>query len=357
MNSRRPFVLLIVAAAFAASSFAQSSITGKVVEVIDGKTVVIDADGRRLTAEIQYIEVPEPEQELHTIVREHLAKLTLAKTAEFRARGFSPGRAFGQLYVGSVDVAVQMLRDGAAWHIPAEKTGQAAAESSAYQYHQNQARSEKRGVWGMANMKPAWEFRADKIERARQAQIAAELISTRVSETSSESVPVKAAVKRTGGWSDVNPYLKNPGPLVHGYNAATRTGYVGTSLMGVKELEGQPPGQKTAVDITYLYKQEDKARKGTFIVSVLSAADDWRFLKENNLTVIVDEKKYPIGKPKRTTAREDGKLVEKLTYELTRPTIEKLVYGGEVYVQIGTYMLYPTPGLQLLLYNMLLVSE
>ena len=359
MKGFRLIIVSVFVAAFVSIAGAQSRMVGRVVSAVDGKTVVMEVDGRKLVAEIQYIEVPEAEQPLYNTVREHLAKLTVTKTAEFRPQGFAPGKAFGQLYIGTTDVAVQMLRDGAAWHIKAEKSGQKAAESEEYLFQQEQAKQEKRGVWGVAGMTPAWEFRAAKLDRERQAQIAAEYAEVKAEQAkTAPSESAKAQPRRSGVWSDKNPWLQNPGPLVHGYNAASKTGYVGTSLLGVREMENQPAGQKTAVDITYLYKQDDgKSRTGKFVLSVISAADDWRFLKSNNLIVTVDEKSHSLGKPKRIAAKEEGRSVEKLTYEVNKETIEKIVYGGEVFVRIGDYMLFPTQTLQLLLYNMLQVAE
>lgn len=359
MNNPKPILILIFVLTLAAIGYSQSTMSGRVVEVIDGKTVVIEISSGKLTAELQYIEVPEPEQPLHKTVREHLEKLVLGREVVFRAAGLTWGKTIGQLYVNSLDVSLQMLRDGAAWHLNPENNGQNEADSAAYQYHQNQAKAEQRGVWGIKDLKPASQFRAEKKEQARQAEIAAQYASKSAGEalykaTSEKKAPV---VRRNGPWGDENPYLKNPGPLVHGYNAISKTGYVGTSLLGIKEHESQPADQKTAVDITYVYKQEEKSRKGMFIVSVVSTANDWRFLKVNNLVVLADGKTYMIGKPKRTAVKEDGKAVEKLTYEVSKSTIEKVANGGEVFVKIGDYMIYPTPTLQLLLYNMLQVAE
>ncbi len=352
-------VLLFALATLWTSAAAQSKMSGRVVDIVDGKTVVIDTDGRRLIAEIQFIEVPESEQPLHQTVREHISKLTLGKLAEFHPQGISPGRAIGRLYIGPVDVAVQMLRDGAAWHIPAERSGQKPDESSAYLYHQNQARVENRGVWGVKDMKPAWEFRAQKIEQALQKETESKnaAVASR-NDNSEKQQAVKTQPKPLGPWADRNPFLADPGPLVHGYNAASKTGYLGTSVMGVKEADGQPAGQSTAVDITYVYIQdEQKGRTGKFIVNLHSAADEWRFLKANDLTVVADEKKFAVGKPKRSAENQNGKMVEKLTYEVPKATMERLAYGAEVHVKIGSYTFYPTPGIQLLLYNMLKLAE
>jgi endonuclease YncB( thermonuclease family) len=354
MKRSRLMITLLLALILSSAAAAQTRMAGKVIDVVDGRTVVIDTDGRKVTAEIQYIEVPEPEQPLHAVVRDHLVKLALGKTVEFHPHGFRPGKAFGQIFVGSTDLAVQMLRDGAAWHVSPEKSGQKASDSNTYEFQQTQAKLESRGVWGVKDLKPAWQFRADKLEQQKQERLAAEQAAARASETQFAPASAKKPVRRSGPWSDVNPSMKDPGPLLHGYNAATKTGWLSTSLMGIKELENAPAGQKLACDVTYMYKQEsEKSRKGSFTFTLVSVADEWRFLKANTVSVIVDEKNVFAGKPKRTTTKEDGKSVEKLTYEVSKEAIQKIVYGGEVVIKIGDYAVFPGQGMQLLLYNML----
>jgi endonuclease YncB( thermonuclease family) len=359
MNSPKPILIFIIILTLATFGYSQSTLSGRVVQVLDGKTVVIEISSGKLNAELQFIEVPEPEQQLHGTVREHLEKLVLNKDVVFRSAGFAPGKTFGQLYVNSVDVALQMLRDGAAWHISPEKSGQKANDSDAYEYHQTQAKLESRGVWGVKDMKPAWQFRADKLERERQEQIAAEYVSGKPRDAKFENVAAsKNPVRRGGAWSDINPSMKDPGPLMHGYNAASKTGYLSTSLMGVKEVETVPTDRKVACDVTYIYKQEsEKSRTGTFVFTLISVADEWRFLKANSLSVIVDEKTVVVGKPKRVTTKEDGKWIEKLSYEVNKAAIEKIVYGGEVVIKVGDYAMFPGQGVQLLLYNMLQAAD
>lgn len=359
MRNVNPIFSFLFILALATLGYSQSTLAGRVVQVIDGKTVVIEISSGKLTAELQYIEVPEPEQPLHGTVREHLEKLVLNKDVVFRSTGFAPGKTFGQIFVSSADVAVQMLRDGAAWHISPERSGQKQSDGDAYAYHQTQARLENRGVWGVKGMKPAWEFRADKLERERESLTAAEMAAAESKGVKYEPVSkTKGAVRRTGPWADVNPSMKDPGPLMHGYNATSKTGWLSTSWMGVKEMDNMPAGQKIACDVTYIYKQEsEKSRTGRFIFTIVSVADEWRFLKANAVSVIVDEKTVYSNKPTRATTKEDGRSVEKLSYEVSKAAIEKIVYGGEVTIKIGDYSLFPGAGMQLLLYNMLQAAE
>ncbi len=359
MKNLRQVLFVALILMLVGSGYSQSTMSGKVVEVIDGKTVVIEISSGKLTAELRYIEIPEREQPLYWTVRDHLEKLVLGKRVEFHPKGIMFAKTVGQLYVDGLDIAQQMLRDGAAWHITADKSGQKTEESSVYQYNQEQAKSEKRGVWGVENLKPAWEFRAEKKEIAQKRE------AEQSNVPSTATVGVKTAYekpvnRRPGAWPDKNPNLKNVGALLNGYNAQTKSGYIGTSLLGVAELNKEIVNsqQKTAVDITYYYKEDDKkGRKGVFVVNVVSISNEWRFLKFNDLIVIADDKSTVIGKAKRTTNKDADMVGEKLTYEVSRSAIEKIVNGGDVIVKVGEYMIRPNHGLQLLLYNMLQVSE
>src|SRR5215213_653969 len=172
MKHPRLILLIIFTLIFSVSAFAQRRFSGTVIDVLDGKTVVLELQaGKKLTFELQYIEIPEPEQQLHQMVREHLQQMVYGKQVEFLPRGFTETRTIGQLLVGGVDVSQQMLRDGAAWHVLPEVSGQDETQRDTYQTNEAQAKAEKRGIWAIENLQPAWEFRAQKEEIRQQQRI------------------------------------------------------------------------------------------------------------------------------------------------------------------------------------------
>ena len=122
----------------------------------------------KLKVVLQNIETPEPEQPLYGVIKEHLEKFLLGKTAVVFPKVIVNSSTVAQVFVGDVDVSQQMLRDGAAWYKADKKT----AESEIYLSNETQAKAEKRGVWGIAGLKPAWEFRAAKAERDRAEELA-----------------------------------------------------------------------------------------------------------------------------------------------------------------------------------------
>ena len=64
------------------TAFSQRKLSGKVVEVIDGKTAVVEiGTSGKLKVVLQYIEIPEPEQPLHGWLKSIWKNLLLGKNA------------------------------------------------------------------------------------------------------------------------------------------------------------------------------------------------------------------------------------------------------------------------------------
>lgn len=174
-------VVLLFCCVFTATA---QSFRGVVASIVDGRTVNIKTDnGGEIRAMMVFIEIPEPQQQLSQIVVDHLGKLVLGKKVRFvQTSSFSQG-ALGVLYLISpsgeqyskeveINIAVQMLRDGAAWFdLPGYGN---AADRKIYQEMESLARQEKRGVWSIDGMKTAWQFREEEFQRKideKQAKI------------------------------------------------------------------------------------------------------------------------------------------------------------------------------------------
>ena len=138
------------------------SLSGKVVEVMDGKTLVLETSAGRINAQLQYVEVPAEGQPLFGLTKDHLSKLTVGKTVELKPIRMFEGKTIGPLTLDGVDLSLQMIRDGAAWHEPKEASGQPQDEAADYAANQALARNEKRGVWSGAILKTPWEIRAEQ---------------------------------------------------------------------------------------------------------------------------------------------------------------------------------------------------
>jgi len=93
--SKTSLFLLALFLFAAHSASAQILYPGKVVDIVDGKTVVLEAPGGSMRVVLQYIDVPEPEQPLHQTIVDHLGNLTRGKSAEFRLIGIGTSNLSG----------------------------------------------------------------------------------------------------------------------------------------------------------------------------------------------------------------------------------------------------------------------
>ena len=340
---------LLVAAAFLLSLFcspvsSQTLLRGEVVEVVDGKTVVLAVPSGNITVELQYIEAPSVGQQLHGTVTKHLSDLVMGKQVEYRAKSLVFDRSVGQLVSNNVDLSQQMLRDGAAWLVPYELSGQSRADYDMYSLNESEAKREHRGVWGVSDMKPTW---------AREANVAS---SKQIAATT--QAPSKPELKRPGVWGDRNPRLAQIGALYNGYNAASKTGYLSTGLNGFRELDGVIPftAARMAFDVTYYYKEEPTGRKGTFAITVIAGSPKGYFGDRNELILFDGDRSTSLGKPKRSVTKERDMVIETLRYEVSRNSISKMIETEGANLRIKDCVIYLVTT-KYLLYNMLDVAK
>lgn len=374
MKILKSFSLIVLLLFASNAAFAQSKIGGRVIEIVDGKTIIVETfSGSRITAELQYIEVPEFGQPLYETAKNHLQNLVFDKKVEFRARGLTQSKTVGQLFSKGVDISQQMIRDGAAWYAVPQKSGQDAAESEIYRSNEAQAKAEKRGIWSIENLKPSWEIRAEAEENRRRAEkLAAEKMAQEAaaqmtaeatpkaakpkvrSQMSSESLMWSSAPDAEGEKLPEN--ISNVGGLMVGYNAQYKTGIVFTPMMKL-EVPDKSSFQSFGVGVAYLYHDNERlGRKSIYLVGIESASGAYKFLKFNSLTVTADNQKFLIGKA-ISSKQNDLTAKELLIYKIERSVINKIARAKSVKITVGSYSTNLNFDAQTMLKNLLSASE
>ena len=359
--------------AFSNAAFAQTRVGGRVIEIIDGRTVVIETiNNSKITAELQYIEVPEAAQPFHQIAKDHLQALVLDKRIEFRARGLSQTKTVGQLLLNGVDVSQQMIRDGAAWYAVLEKDAQDENESKIYQTNETQAKAEKLGIWSVADLKPSWEIRAEiETNRRRLESLAEEKALADAAKKAESSTTTKTQTvvrpqlnSESQMWAGsaqefgkLPENVQNVGGLMVGYNPAVKFGFAATPLLKIAVAD-KDGSQAVGVGIAYLYRDSDlKGRETRYLVGVESESRDFRFLKFNDLTVTADNQKIVVGKAIRFAKQDAVSAKEMLIYQIKRSVIAKIANAKNVELKVGTYSGKLPENIQAMLLNLLKVSE
>ena len=344
-NLKPVIFIAVVLVLTAISAYPQRKFGGRVVEVIDGKTCVIEVPGGKLRVVLQYIEIPDPEQPLHQTVKEHLRGLILDKKIEYVPRGVTTDRTVVRLFVQGVDVSQQMLRDGAAWYSIPEKSGQNDDESLLYQDNETQAKAEKRGVWGVQNLKPVWEYRAEKAALQKKQEEEAAKNAAFVQEMQSQKKKVvqpQKTVPQVEMWADVGGANEFDQPLGigglrAGYNPALKVGHISTPSI---YLDFANPAflQKVDSRLLYLYKgDKTNIEDSVYMLGFITTSKEFMFVNSNNLTITADSQKFALGKPKRFSRQDLSSVKELLIYRVTRAQLLKIVKAEKIGVQIGNY--------------------
>jgi len=125
------------------------------VGVHDGDTITcLDENNQQQKVRLAAIDAPEVGQEYGRASREALAAMVFGKTVSVADEGRDQyGRWIGRVAVDGLDVNRQMIATGNAWHFTEFSNDPTLAAL------QDQARSQKIGLWSQPDPIPPWQYR------------------------------------------------------------------------------------------------------------------------------------------------------------------------------------------------------
>ena len=134
----------------------------KLVSIGDGDTVrVIDKSGSKVTIRLACIDAPETSQGSSG----KWSTKTLKEMIQGKSISLKPqvkdryGRTVAEIYVGSTNINLQMVRKGAAF---AYRQYLKQCDRDAYLNAESMAKREKQGVWGPYQTQLPWEYRRSR---------------------------------------------------------------------------------------------------------------------------------------------------------------------------------------------------
>ncbi len=149
------FLLLAAPIAFA------NSLTGKVGRVVGGDTLyVLDANHQQHKIRLAGIDAPERKQAYGLASRKHLLSIVAGKQVrvEYQKRD-RYGRIVGKALLDGIDVCLEQVKAGFAWHYKKYQQEQTREDQRIYADAENQARDERLRLWRENNPNPPWEWR------------------------------------------------------------------------------------------------------------------------------------------------------------------------------------------------------
>ena len=159
MNRIAPWLLvLLVALALPAAA---EILEGHVIHVSDGDTItVLNSKHQQLRVRIAAIDAPERQQPFAKRSQEHLSEFVrrqLVVVEWYKKDRY--GRLVGTVYVKGVDVGLEQLRAGLAWHFKRYENEQTPEDLARYSAAENDARARRIGLWQDKEPVPPWEWR------------------------------------------------------------------------------------------------------------------------------------------------------------------------------------------------------
>lgn len=153
-------VLLITLCGCSYNQPSTITVVGTVSKVHDGDSIHITPAGdRRVIIRLAGIDAPELAQAFGLESRNLLSSLLLRREAEARCHKTDRyKRQVCVVYSGNVDVNLQMISSGLAWHYKQYENEQSREQRRAYSKAERNARRNALGLWSADYIAP-WEFR------------------------------------------------------------------------------------------------------------------------------------------------------------------------------------------------------
>ncbi len=138
-----------------------NSLTGKVINVVDGDSItVLDSTNTQHRIRLQGIDAPERKQAFGDASRKHLASLVAGKEVTVKwAKRDRYRRIVGFVIVDGQDVNLAQVKAGMAWFYQYYQKELSAENRKLYAQAEDQARSNKMGLWRDKHPMPPWEWR------------------------------------------------------------------------------------------------------------------------------------------------------------------------------------------------------
>ena len=138
-----------------------ASLQGKVVGVADGDTVtVLDAQKVQHKIRLQGIDAPEKAQSFGQKSKQSLHEMAHGKqvTVEYQKKD-KYGRTVGTVFVNNIDVCLEQIKRGMAWHYKQYANEQSKEDREIYANAEAIAQTQAVGLWKDKTPVPPWEFR------------------------------------------------------------------------------------------------------------------------------------------------------------------------------------------------------
>ena len=165
MHNYTPFkitCIIYLLVSFVSISHAEI-LSGIVVGITDGDTItVLDSSNQQYKIRLSGIDAPEKKQAFGNVSKRYLSDLIYDKKVSVEYyKNDRYGRLVGKILLNDLDVNLEQIKFGMAWHYVKYKKEQPFNDRLKYVQAQQEAQNNKIGLWLDPNLTEAWQFRKD----------------------------------------------------------------------------------------------------------------------------------------------------------------------------------------------------
>lgn len=137
------------------------TLQGKIQRVMDGDTVqLLTENSAKVKIRLLSIDAPESNQSYGKESTQHLISLSQSERVTARCIGIDKyKRSLCKLLVNEVDLNLEQVKGGMAWHYKAYSSSQSKSDDEFYAAAEKSAREARIGIWASDSISPPWEFR------------------------------------------------------------------------------------------------------------------------------------------------------------------------------------------------------
>ncbi|HUF03124.1 MAG TPA: thermonuclease family protein [Aridibacter sp.] len=137
----------------------------EVVGVNDGDTITVRFldSGEQMKIRLATIDAPEQGQPSGAQAKKSLSDLVFGKRVRIEEVDRDRyGRIVGEVFAGNLNVNVEQIRRGFAWHYREFERQQSPEMRSIYAFAEDTAKQSRSGLWRIQNPVPPWSWRKER---------------------------------------------------------------------------------------------------------------------------------------------------------------------------------------------------
>ncbi len=142
-------------------------LSGKIERVMDGDTVqIVTTNLSKVKVRLLGIDAPESNQFFGPESKQHLISLSQSKTVTAQCIGFDKyKRSLCKIVANEVDLNLEQLKSGMAWHYKAYVSTQSNVDQISYAAAEISARDSRIGLWSSGPRESPWDYRKGATSR------------------------------------------------------------------------------------------------------------------------------------------------------------------------------------------------